>query len=218
MKLSSHLAQAGVLAAILACGADVGAQSLTKDSPFIGPQTNLGNASFGGFPVYTLVGVVGMERSTRIGILDMRTRKSVWIPLGQTIGGIEAVSHNPRTDEVVVRVNGTLQMLSLRMPSINAAPLSEVSASAPLVPPFHPSPASQTPPPGLPPYAPNPSQVSIKPLGNPAEQERDARMLVSDLLEIGMQQRKAYQDAQKKLTPAPAPLPPIAPPTPIQKK
>jgi hypothetical protein len=159
-----------------------------------------------------------MERSTRIGILDMRTRKSVWIPLGQTIGGIEAVSHNPRTDEVVVRVNGSLQMLSLRMPSINAAPLQEMSASAPLVPPFHGGPNPAVPPAGLPPYAPNPAQVSIKPLGNPGEQERDARMMVSDLLEIGMQQRKAYQDAQKKLIPPPNPLPPIAGPTPIPKK
>jgi hypothetical protein len=31
-----------------------------------------------------------------------------------------------------------------------------------------------------------------------AKQEREARMLVSDLLEIGMQQRKAYEEAQKK--------------------
>ena len=36
------------------------------------------------------------------------------------------------------------------------------------------------------------------------KQERDARMLVSDLLEIGMAQRKAYEEAQKKAAATPA--------------
>jgi hypothetical protein len=231
MKLSSYLAQTVALTAALFCGVEARAQSLSKDSPFIGPQTNMGSPSFGSFPLYTLVGVIGMDRTTRIGILDMRTRKSVWIPIGQTIGGIEAVSHNPRTDEVVVRVNGTLQMLSLRMPNINASPMSSDSmTSSPLIPNagFH---VATNPPQqsgALPPLAPNPSQVSIRPVGNTGEQEREARMLVSDLLEIGMQQRKAYQEAQKKvqqtapgLNPNPSPsLTPLIPiaPTPIPKK
>jgi hypothetical protein len=30
------------------------------------------------------------------------------------------------------------------------------------------------------------------------DQAREARMLVTDLLDIGMQQRKAYEDAQKQ--------------------
>lgn len=34
--------------------------------------------------------------------------------------------------------------------------------------------------------------------GSIAQQETEARMLVSDLLEIGIQQRKAYEEAQKK--------------------
>jgi ABC-type phosphate transport system permease subunit len=34
--------------------------------------------------------------------------------------------------------------------------------------------------------------------GSIAQQEVEARMLVSDLLEIGIQQRKAYEEAQKK--------------------
>ena len=45
-------------------------------------------------------------------------------------------------------------------------------------------------------------------LGSPEQQQREARMLVSDLLEIGVQQRKAYQEAKLKAsqggTPAPA--------------
>ena len=40
------------------------------------------------------------------------------------------------------------------------------------------------------------------------KEQREARMLVSDLLEIGMQQRKAYQDAKAKAAGAPQPPPP----------
>lgn len=40
--------------------------------------------------------------------------------------------------------------------------------------------------------------VPLPPPSSPAEAEREARMLVSDLLEIGMQQRKAYEEAQRK--------------------
>jgi hypothetical protein len=40
--------------------------------------------------------------------------------------------------------------------------------------------------------------VPLPPPSTPAEAEREARMLVSDLLEIGMQQRKAYEEAQRK--------------------
>jgi hypothetical protein len=36
---------------------------------------------------------------------------------------------------------------------------------------------------------------------NLAQEQREARMLVSDLLEIGVQQRKAYQDAKRKAAP-----------------
>ena len=41
--------------------------------------------------------------------------------------------------------------------------------------------------------------------GSPEQEQREARMLVSDLLEIGVQQRKAYQDAKQKAAAAPVP-------------
>jgi hypothetical protein len=36
------------------------------------------------------------------------------------------------------------------------------------------------------------------PAASAVTEQREARMLVSDLLEIGVQQRKAYQDAKQK--------------------
>jgi hypothetical protein len=40
-----------------------------------------------------------------------------------------------------------------------------------------------------------------------AQDQREARMLVSDLLEIGVQQRKAYQDAKEKAAAQSSPQP-----------
>jgi hypothetical protein len=48
-----------------------------------------------------------------------------------------------------------------------------------------------------------------------ARQEEEARMLVSDLLEIGMAQRKAYEEKQRQAgnpSAAPAPTDPNTPP------
>ena len=40
-------------------------------------------------------------------------------------------------------------------------------------------------------------QEAVAP-GSAAQEQREARMLVSDLLEIGIQQRKAYQEAKQR--------------------
>jgi hypothetical protein len=64
-----------------------------------------------------------------------------------------------------------------------------------------------------------PPVAPAKPPGPPIpeaqlKQETEARMLVSDLLEIGMAQRKAYEEAQRKAaesTPNPAAAPTAAP-------
>jgi hypothetical protein len=123
-----------------------------------------------------LVGVIKSGKDTLVGITNTRENKSVWIPLGKTVAGIEVVSHNPKNDTVVVRTEGQLKTLSLRAPTIQTASANPTAL----------------------PTAPIAPQLPLKPLTTQAEQEREARMLVSDLLEIGMQQRKAYEEAQRK--------------------
>ena len=44
-------------------------------------------------------------------------------------------------------------------------------------------------------------------VGSAAREQLEARMLVSDLLEIGIQQRKAYQEAKQKAAAATPPSP-----------
>jgi len=93
------------------------------------------------------------------------------------------------------------------LPTMTVAPAPVTPAVAPL-----PDPVSLTPAPAAAPPAATPNTPEAV-----AKAETEARMLVSDLLEIGMAQRKAYEEAQRKAAegnanpPAPAPEPAEAP-------
>jgi hypothetical protein len=93
----------------------------------------------------------------------------------------------------VVMISGTRKEISMRKASVaaaspapvNRAPVNFVTSQALVS-------NAPAPPPAV--------------AGTPEQEQREARMLVSDLLEIGVQQRKAYQDAkQKAASGAPAP-------------
>lgn len=111
--------------------------------------------------------------------------------MGQNDGGIEVVSYDANNDQAVVRFDGQVHLLSLRHARMGPAggpqlvgayppPGTSLSANAPVV---------------------DPSTVGKSP--EVVKQEREARMLVSDLLEISIKQRKAYEEAQRKAAKGP---------------
>lgn len=163
-----------LLAALAFCAASAGgalAQGLSTDSPFM-PAGGAAAALPGAQGAHELVGIIATSSQTLVGITQTATKKSVWIPVGKVVDGIEVVSCDPKQDRAVIRVNGETKTLALRAANVSpAAPGGPATVST------------------LPALA--------KP-GSQAEQEREARMLVSDLMEIGMQQRKAYEEAQRK--------------------
>lgn len=161
---------------LLACRvATVLAQSNSKDSPFLAANTGVTAPASNERGTHELVGMIASSKQTVVGLTNKATRKSIWIPVGSAADGVEVVSCDPKTDTALVRIQGELQTLSMRSSTpVSIAPVA--ASTTPVVP----SPSA----------APRPAAQ--------LEQEREARMLVSDLLEIGMQQRKAYEDAQKK--------------------
>lgn len=156
-------------------------------------------------------------------LYDKTAKKSHWIAEGETKEGIAVINYDERREEAVVKVNGVQKTLALRKTAgpVGVRPVATLPAGfntplpAPLPAPmsapqsaadgFAPSTASSTDGPRS--AAPAPAAP-----GSPAEiqtrQETEARMLVSDLLEIGMAQRRAYEEAQRKaaggITPQPA--------------
>jgi hypothetical protein len=178
-------------------------------------------------------GVSSIGKKTDLIFYDKTAKKSHWIAPGETKEGIAVINYDARREEAVVKINGVQKTLALRKaagpvggarpatglpggfntyagpstpPAVNALPAANpVNAAV--------SGASSTNPP------PQPTAPAPAP-GSPAEiqarQETEARMLVSDLLEIGMAQRRAYEEAQRKAAEAgmqtqPAPANPPAP-------
>jgi hypothetical protein len=156
--------------------AQVPSASLVRSSPF------LPSGSEAGLPASTpsnfeLVGVIATSRHTLVGITDRNTHRSFWIPVGKSAEGIEVVSCNPHDDRAVVRINGELQTLAMHA----SAPQATAAVNTPVA--VQPAPPS----------------------GPQAQQEQEARMLVSDLMDISIQQRKAYEESQRKSPPTPSP-------------
>lgn len=170
------------------------------DNPFT-PPPSAGGATTG--PVsdtYQLSGYVAQAKgSGMISVTRVSDKRSLWIPLGQTVADITAVSYDALNDQAVIRAGGQALTITLRKavtkPGTNIvrtvapppipAPIAAASGAAP-------SGALPGADPSLPPQPPPPAP------GTQAFKEQEARMLVTDLLEIGLEQRKAYEAAQRE--------------------
>ena len=182
-----------VVGALGIAGSGFGQSSLVANSPF-SPN---GAASAGaGAPAeaYELAGssIEGSDMS--VCIFERQAKHSQWIPVGGDVDGVRVVSYDPANDTAVVMIGGSRKELSMRKaavavlnpPSSNRTP-QVVSTPAPVS-----APIAAAPP---------------EAVGSEAREQREARMLVSYLLEIGIQQRKAYQEAKQKAAAATPPSP-----------
>lgn len=200
------------LAVAVAIAAEENGGGLPKRSPFDlrnGPAAPTAAAT----ETIEFAGVSSIGKKTDLIFYDKTAKKSHWIAPGETKEGIAVISYDERRDEAVVKINGVQKTLALR----KVAATTGVARGVPPVPTGFSTPL----PAPLP--APVPAQVPVAstlvasananaqdpaaaqpapPPGSPAEvqkkQETEARMLVSDLLEIGMAQRRAYEEAQRK--------------------
>lgn len=162
-------------------------------------------------------------RKTDLIFYDKTAKKSRWVSLGETSEGIQAIRYDAERGTAEVRINGATKTLPLRKSNVTAAainPASPIAPVAPAHPGFNVAAPSPAPSPSVAPAAPEvtatqnaaagaamaanqPGAATVTPPTTPAEQtvvkqEQEARMLVSDLLEIGMAQRKAYEEAQRR--------------------
>lgn len=123
-----------------------------------------------------LVGVISSSKQTLVGINEKSTHHSLWVPVGQTADGIEVVSCDAAQNRAVVKIGGQLRTLVMNESPTTTTPASQVRFAN-----------------GTPALPAQPVAMTEN-----EQKENEARMLVSDLMEIGMQQRKAYEEAQRK--------------------
>ena len=208
------------------------AQSGSAASPFMPPAAAMAAAS----PSETLefAGINVMGAKTFVSVYDKQAKKGRWISVGGSDAGISVLAYDPRREQIVVKSGDSQKTLTLRKSTgaLNAPTPADVLPPAagfaappiaPIIQKIQPPPPESTDltgpanPPATPPAGPV-FDPNAKPTGEAkpltvARQEEEARMLVSDLLEIGMAQRKAYEEAQKKAASGP-PDQPAPPPTP----
>lgn len=166
------------------------------------PAASAAGPATPGAAAYELAGMSVAGKATLLSIVRTSDKRGIWVPVGQTVGEITAVSYDPKTDQATIRADGKLLTLGLRKSAVVTGPAARpVTTQA----------AS-----GGPVLNPTPSRPSGQPVPLPAnvqeEKETEARMLVTDLLEIGQEQRRAYEEAQRKAAAnGPKPSPAAAP-------
>lgn len=208
---------------------------LPKSSPFL----SMSGPAVAGAAVeaieFAAVRTIGPR--TEIDLYNTQLKKNHWIPLGGSADGMSVLSYDARHDQVIAKIEGVNKTLRLRQPkgvaagtaAVTMQPAMSFATPAPadttFVQPLQPSspgvtlaPATTAAPTSAPAAAPTtpaptPAQPAV-PL-TIARQEEEARMLVSDLLEIGMAQRKAYEEKQRQgANPTPTPAAPASDATP----
>jgi hypothetical protein len=63
---------------------------------------------------YVLGGTSTLGSSILLSIIRKSDRRSLWIPVGKTIGEVTAVNYDSETDQAVIRVRGNLLSVTMR--------------------------------------------------------------------------------------------------------
>ena len=191
--------------AALAILAPLSAQTaLVSNSPFSPAGTAGVTGVAASNEAYELAGTSIQGSSVSVCIYEKQAQRSQWIPVGGDMDGVHVVSYNAAADSVVVTVSGARKELSMRKMVVASSGAAPVPKPAPVNNARNLQPAD---PSFYLPVASVPAAAPSTPAGpaTAVQDQKEARMLVSDLLEIGVQQRKAFQDAKQKAAAAPAP-------------
>jgi len=157
---------------------------LAQDSPFLPPGVTSAEGDASGTAAFELDGASVTSGGTSVCIYDAREKHSHWIAVGEAEGRIKVVGYDAANDRAEVVIDGVAQALELR--KVSEVPFVQTASSAGN---------------GLSPEAPNrmrpPGMVGPDQVAR-ARSEREARMFVTDLLDIGARQRKAHEEAEAK--------------------
>ncbi len=152
-------------------------------SPFLpAADAGLAGQSASG-ETFELAGASETDLGIRVCLYDSANKRSRWLAVGDTTGDIQVVSYDVGSNQAIVKFDGRPHILSLRKAATSTMATAYFANNA------------------APTFGPNRPVVDLSTIGKSPEilkQEREARMLVSDLLDIGIQQRKAYEEAARK--------------------
>lgn len=160
---------------------------LAADSPFMPPGAGPGDVRSAEANPFELAGASVTSNGTEVCIYDAGEKRSHWIPVGSAEGRIKVLGYDSVRDRAEVRIDGIAQVLELRKDTVLA---SALPAQLPM-------PGNISMPSVFGNRVPQPAYGSPQMLER-ARKEREARMFVTDLMEIGARQRQADEEARDK--------------------
>lgn len=73
---------------------------------------------------YDLAGMTVVGKSTLLSIIRRSDQRSIWVPVGKTVGEVTAVSYNADADNAVIQVRGQQFTIGMRNGSVYFNPVS----------------------------------------------------------------------------------------------
>jgi hypothetical protein len=183
--------------------AHAGVESLRERSPFVPPTaTQQADANANALSAFELTGILSVGGKPQFSVRDTSTNRGFWLGLGETQEGLTVLSYDEASSSVVLEGRSARRTIVIREARVATAPprppvinVPPPSAQQPVL---NPQVAAGPPPNAATETAANPKkQTNAKGRTN-EEAERDARLLVSDLMEISIQERKRYEENQRR--------------------
>ena len=180
--------------------------SLRQVSPFAPPDGPAPVADSQALGSIELTGILVMDKKPRFNLHDLASNRSFWILLGQSQNGLTATGYDAASNSVVVEGRGGVRAIRLkeaRVISVPVPPSGMVANSGATMPGGQPRPIA----------LPEPLPANLTPQQRvQRQQETEARMMVSDLLELSMQERARYQEQmRRRAAPPQNPAPGVVP-------
>lgn len=148
---------------------------------------------------WELAGIIGTREAPTVRIHDTIEKDAAWLRAGDSFGPLKLISADVEAGTAVIQIGTERLVLGLRLagvaPGEAAAAVTEATRTA----------TTAT---AMPPPLPSSGDPAADAKRDQDIAEREARMLVSDLLEISMVQRKAYEEKQAAETEQKAKLDP----------
>lgn len=133
---------------------------------------------------WELAGVIGIRETLTVRINDTVEKTGAWLRVGESFGALKLITAD--ADTATIQVGDERTVLGLRINGVTPGEATSATTTAS---------TDSSPTPTAAPL-PSTGDAEADAKRDQAIAEREARMLVSDLLEISMIQRKAYEDKQ----------------------
>lgn len=195
-----RFALASVFALATSLAAVAGTASLREGSPFAAPAAPAAAPTNQALAGLELTGIVVIDQRPRFSLRDVTSSKIYWLELNQPEDGLTVVTYDAANSTATVEGRGGSRLLVLKQTAISTAPGLPAAVPAPA--PVPQVAAGFSPPPrpvAQPAPRPEPAPANLTPEQVKTRQaETEARMLVSDLMEISMQERARHAEEQRR--------------------